>query len=303
MNTQNKCVLLAEKIKTILREGSVLSRELVHYIDSAFSNPSITELEAILGDESDCERDSLLDLIFFPDEALHIRLENFLEKEDFQKKDEEKIRESLFLKESPHTKLRFPDRRGELLNIPMPFWIAEQFISRLNICNKPDEKLTEAINRNVCGKHKIRFRVMLRNSRLVYTANQIRFLCDFFGKMNSETADMQNCLDFALHFLGENRDDTDIFSALTKKKRNCFQHLQKLLGFEEQLEKNNMEILMLRGVRMPYADKETLLRQIAMIDTICLSVFGKTEETGRDLFIGEYHQGKDDIEKMVRMFL
>ncbi len=60
-----KCVLLAKKIEEILRHGLNLSHDVLHYIDSTFSNPSVKELETVINDESDCEKDSLLELIFF----------------------------------------------------------------------------------------------------------------------------------------------------------------------------------------------------------------------------------------------
>lgn len=63
--TSEKCVLLAKKIEKILINGLNLSNDVLHYIDSTFSNPSVKELEALINDASDCEKDSLLELIFF----------------------------------------------------------------------------------------------------------------------------------------------------------------------------------------------------------------------------------------------
>jgi len=47
----------------------------MHFIDSTFSSPCINELEKIITDDSDCERDSLIELIFFPDEEIQAKLE------------------------------------------------------------------------------------------------------------------------------------------------------------------------------------------------------------------------------------
>ena len=81
-----KYLLLAEKIEQIFREGFVLSDDITHYIDSTFSNPSINELEEIINDEHNCERDSLIELLFFPDDSMQVKLEEFLESEDFKRK-------------------------------------------------------------------------------------------------------------------------------------------------------------------------------------------------------------------------
>ena len=50
MSPPDKNALLADEILKIIRKGLTLSRDVVHYIDSTFSNPGIEELEAILED-------------------------------------------------------------------------------------------------------------------------------------------------------------------------------------------------------------------------------------------------------------
>ncbi len=63
MEPQNKCELIADEIKKILSKGIDLSDDVVHYIDSTFSNPTVKELESILADDSNCEKDSLMELL------------------------------------------------------------------------------------------------------------------------------------------------------------------------------------------------------------------------------------------------
>ncbi|HUU53102.1 MAG TPA: hypothetical protein VMW44_00510 [Candidatus Bathyarchaeia archaeon] len=50
---------------------------------------------------------------------------------------------------------------------------------------------------------------------------------------------------------------------------------EKASGFEELLNKNNMETLISRGVRIPYISKEDAIHSIVIIDTIILAVCGK----------------------------
>jgi hypothetical protein len=49
---ENKNKQLAVRIVDILRGGLTLNADTLHYIDSTFSNPSISELEELLQDES-----------------------------------------------------------------------------------------------------------------------------------------------------------------------------------------------------------------------------------------------------------
>ena len=52
MKPAEKCELLANEIKMILSEGINLGDDVVHYIDSTFSNPTNDELKAILDDDA-----------------------------------------------------------------------------------------------------------------------------------------------------------------------------------------------------------------------------------------------------------
>ena len=77
MKSKNNQV--AEKIIAILQNGLTLGEDTQHFIDSTFSNPSVSELEEILQDDSNCERDSLLELLFFPDESLQLQFEPLID--------------------------------------------------------------------------------------------------------------------------------------------------------------------------------------------------------------------------------
>lgn len=60
------CFILARQILAVLTPGLKLGPRALQYIDSTFSNPSIEALAVILADESNCETETLLELIFFP---------------------------------------------------------------------------------------------------------------------------------------------------------------------------------------------------------------------------------------------
>ncbi len=273
------------------------------YIDSTFLNPSAKELEKILSDESNCEKDSLVELIFFPDESIQIFFEDFLESEDFQKEDEVTVIKYLIL-QNIKAILYFPDNRGAL-KLAVPRSVVDPFISRLNISRKLDKRLTETVDTVLGKKFKDRTKVKLRNSRFVHTENRICFLCRFFKKMDTQASDFFECLDFILEFLDELQDDADIFCALMSKKRFYFQSLQKVAKFEEQLKKSNMETLILQGVRSPYISKDEARNNMRIIDRTSLAVFGKTdyfEHACDTIDLGEFHQDKD-MEKVVRILL
>jgi hypothetical protein len=268
-----KCFLLAEKIEQIFRDGFVLSDDVKHYIDSTFSNPSINELEEIICDEHNCERDPLIELIFFPDERVQIKLEEFLESKDFKKEDEEKVL-SYILNKKVVTTIRFPESKNSL-QFFVPKSSAIQFISRLNISRKLNKRLLKAIDKFVSDKSRILIKVRLRNAMAVISENKIKFLCSFFEKLKVEENHFFKYLDFILDFFDIIKDDKNILQSLVNKKELYFQNLQKAVKFEELLNKNNMETLISRGVRVPHINKEEIMHKIVIIDTIIFAVYKK----------------------------
>ena len=275
MNPDEKCILLAERIMKILKEGIHLNSDAMHFIYSTFSNPSINELEKIFADNSDCERDSLIELIFFPDEEIQARLEDLLESHNYCREDEKKVLDYLCSGQIEST-IHFPDNKGAL-SVKMPYEAAGRFLTRLNIHRNIDEKISAAIDTGVSEKLKIFVRVKLRNTVKEIDENKISFLCDFFEKMEDESGVFLECLDFILSFLDEAENTSDLFSALIDKKRFYFKNLQRAEKFRQQLEKGNMETMILQGIRAPYINIEDEKRKMELIDKISLSVFGRTE--------------------------
>jgi hypothetical protein len=111
VKSKNKNKQVAQKIIDILRNGLMINADTQHYIDSTFSNPSVGELEELLQDESSCETDSLMELLFFPDESVQKQLEEMIEDTHFQRRDEREIQNRV-CSTSLQTQIRFPDGRG-----------------------------------------------------------------------------------------------------------------------------------------------------------------------------------------------
>lgn len=299
MNVHTRCLLLADKIEEIFNDGLALSKEVVHYIDSTFSHPSKNQFEEVLTDESDCERDSLLELIFFPDESARIRLEELLEKEDFQKADEETVASLLSSIQAGAT-IHFPDERGSL-KVLISNSAANSFVSRLHISRRLNGSLIETIDHHVNEKIKNRVKARLRNTRIEHTGNRVVFMCSFFEKMNSRAVDFFENLNFILEFLDEIQEDTDIYRSLMNKKIFYFRNVEKAKKHEDQLQKSNMETLFAQGVRMPYVNKNDMKKKMRMIDRISLAVFGKTEfidQVTGSLDLGEF-EGDEDVKKVI----
>ncbi|MGD1971889.1 MAG: hypothetical protein PVF24_09765, partial [Desulfobacterales bacterium] len=88
MSSKDKHKQIADKIIEFLQRGLAINADTQHYIDSTFSNPSIEALDKLLQDESSCETDSLMELLFYPDESVQLQLEGLLEDAQLRPEDE-----------------------------------------------------------------------------------------------------------------------------------------------------------------------------------------------------------------------
>jgi len=275
MEPQEKCEVLAAEIKKILSKGIDLSDDVVHYIDSTFSNPTIEELQAILADDANCEKDSLMELLFFPGESMQVQLEATLERCKPQIEDGKKVLTYL-CRDPLQVTFRLEDDRGAL-KLPISEDTARQFITRLNISKHLDANLIEGIINYGDDKNCDRFKVKIRNSRFSPTEEKTGFLCQFFDKIGSRSNDIFECLEFVLEFFDEIKKDTDIFPALMAKKKFYFISLQKAKKMDARLEKFNIETLMAQGERVALIDTADARKKMRIIDRISRAVFGKTE--------------------------
>jgi hypothetical protein len=301
LDIQKKCELLAEEIASILKEGIQLSPDALHFIDSTYSNPSPQELANILEDESDCERDTLVEFIFFPDESIQIRLEDLLERLDLNDKEAESVIELLLQKER-RTTVYYPDTTKPLI-VRMPPSAVDPFLARLNISRKLDKELVDAIHKNVSENARTLVKVKLRNVRKIPVGPKLHFLSTYFEKMDVSDNDSIECLELVLDVLDDLNDNTEIFSGLMARKRFYFKSVLKADKFEAKLKKSNMEVLMLQGQRAPYIDKSDAIKKMALIDKVSLSVFGNTRSLDQ-VAAGIKLDGQnraDDLRKVIKL--
>jgi hypothetical protein len=275
MEQEEKCEMLADEIKSIISEGIVLSDDVVHYIDSTFSHPSIEELNAILTDDSDCEGDTLMELLFFPDESIQTRLEELLEQCRPQKEDEERIINCL-CRDPLQITFHFEDIRGAL-KLQIPNGVIRQFLVRLRISRHLEPALIESIRNYGDEQNSNRFKVKIRNSRFAPSDSKTDFLCRFFDRIGSGSNDVFECLDFVLGFFDEITKDGDIYRELIAKKKFYFICLQKARKMDARIEQHNIETLLMQGERVALIDQADARKNMQIIDRICRAVFGKTE--------------------------
>ncbi|MGD8665750.1 MAG: hypothetical protein PVI38_15875 [Desulfobacterales bacterium] len=300
MTSENKHKQIADKIIDILQNGSSINADTQHYIDSTFAHPTIEALDALLQDESSCETDSLMELLFFPDESVQLQLEELLEDTQFHPEDEQAIQAQV-CGQLFQTRFHFRDGRGTLKMKVIPANV-NAFVERLNLTRSLDPKIGAAISRHVAPAFQTRCKVRFRNARPIGAPHKILFLQSYFEKMEPEDDVFFEYLDFMLNFLEALDDQADIFKGLMTYKKIYFQSLQKAAKLEKQLTKHNVETLLLGGTRLAYMDKADARKKIQMIDRISLAVFGKTDffdlmpADGQAITL----EGTEDINKLIK---
>jgi len=268
----------------VFQNGFSLDSKVLHYIDSTFSNPSAPEIAGILTGESDFEKETLLKLIFFPDESIQFLLEGFIEEADFTKEDVQSITGYLSAQEI-QSKIIFPDERGAIIVLVPPAILCE-FIDRLNIPVKLHGRLAEAVKFITSDRSRTFAKIKIRNARKEFLGKSLDFLCLFFKKMGSEEESIfAECLESVIEILEEADDRSDIYIALSCKKAAYFQNLINAERFEELLQKNNIETLLLQGMRPVSIDTQEAIRNMEIIDRICNAVYGKTEYYEKNLTV------------------
>ena len=273
MKAENKYQCLADEIRVILKKGLNTGPDILDFIDSVFSSPTSSELMEILNHDDGAEASPLIELIFFPDKLIQMRLEKLLENGCFCAGDEDKIMSCLFRHDSPKTVMTMRD--GEKFVFAVPYWAASQFVSRLRISRCSDQRLIESIHNHVDESNRIMFKVGLRNSEFVQTEKKVRFLCNFLKRVTTSPDEFAVLFDFILIFLDEIGDRDDMFKALTDKKKHYLRSIREAEKFAKQLKRDNIETLLLRGVRAPHADPSDALKKMEFIDHINYAVFGR----------------------------
>ena len=266
MNSNDKCQLLVDKIVSFLKEGITLDIPTRRYIDACLPGISLEEVAHRLCDMPDFDIAPLMDLIFFPNETLQLRLEPLIEKHHYSRNDEATVT-GLLESKPVQTTLREPESRpGATFQIPVSVYAS--FVRRLNISRRIPSELADAISAVHPPEIAARLKVMLRNTRFSYSRPVAGFLTAFILGMEAEDKDFDACFELMIDVLETMEIDVDPFRLLRMKTEALYRAHNAALQFEKQLRRSNMETLMQLGLRAPETSASEANKKIDLLERI-----------------------------------
>lgn len=299
MTEKRRAARIAADLREILTRGLDLSAETVRFIDSTFAHPSAAELSALLTDEAAAERDSLLELLFSPDEALQIELEDRLDLQPAGALSAEEVIARLTAA-APAVRFRFPDGRGTL-QVVMTAPLARRLVLGLGIERRLPACVAEALAQHESTGWARRVRATIRSARVEFTPANQEFLCALIAKLNPAGDEDHACLAFVLELLAEFGGCSDLSAALAARKKWLARALLHSRRLRAQLARSNAETLLSQGQRLTWVDEAATLRQMGCIDRVCVAVFGREVPVDTDEWPAAVDvDGSPDIADLLR---
>ncbi len=268
------CQALVDRLLSLLLQGLAADQTVTDFVATTFDCQSLGQLQKILADETNEDRDALADLLLFPDDRFQLALEPFLGTHDFSSPDEARVSGGLAAN-IPVVPVEFPVWQG-CVAVPLATSAAERFVRRLHICWRPDPSLRQAIERCAGLDRKTMLYIRLRNTGLPCGSAGSRLLCRFLDAFDVGQPDFTDCFGFIVELASRTGAGESGYEQLMTEKRRWVTAAQSALALEKMRATDNLETLMLRGIRIPVEGAADAVRRIDMIDRLARTLYGQT---------------------------
>jgi hypothetical protein len=255
----------------VLENDIRLDAALRDHLEATFGSPDPSD---VLADPTSSEAASFLELLFFPDDAIHLDFERRWGEERFSEGDEARLVQSL--ERAAVTAAIEPPSGGVPLEIEVPDYALAAFVRRLNLTWRPPVALLEMVPGTVAAEDVWPVRARLRRIRVAWHPGQIALIERFLARFPRAERDHEACFDLLAAMLAELGPTEAPFDFLVARKYRFFQNLCKIERFERLLQRSNMETLMLQGNRAAHGSKAQWREQMRLVDRLCRQLYGQT---------------------------
>jgi len=268
-------------LRQLLLRGLPLSGAVERFLNATWGVEGLAGLQAILKVADDAERDSLLELVFFPDRTFQATLEETLDGGGLVPEAVVQLKSRLV--DYPPVAC-LTDSDGQIVGqLALLASGVAAFVDRMNLTWRAAPELRREIRAldtkksQPPGEIACRLLVGLRNAELQQTAGQVRLLTDYLACVPAEDARFQEGFDFLMAFLPDHAQAENLYLALMARKRFLFRHLTQARRNAARFQQHNMETLNQAGLRVAHFDIPEAERIMDLIDLVAVTVFGKTD--------------------------
>ena len=266
---------LAAMIRKVCERGFDVDEDTWHYVQGTMENPTPLKVAVSVDATDDCEGNSLMELLFYPTEAIQVLLEPTIEAMQLTFQDRADLIE-LLLAQPFYTILIF-HAFNETIKVKMPELAIRRLVKRLNLTIQLPLDLIDILNRHLPEKFGKLIKVRLRNASLEFSDHQVDLLGICLKKFDHTHPDYQAWIDFVLKILPEITPSTELHDFFMNKKKFYIRSIEKAELFMHRLSCSNIETLMMQGERAAFMPPDKGRKIIAGIDRICWAIFGYSE--------------------------
>ncbi len=270
----------ARLLRELLAQGFPFGSELKNYTELTLGTAEFGQVREVLEDEDNCERDPLLDLLLFPDAALKSSLEALLPDTEEQRRLPALLLEE-FTADPPESGVLFPDS-GQSIRFRLSPDLAQRFLGRLHLDTLIAPRILQAVG-EFGADMRFHLRTRLRCVRKPLSDGDVELICGFCQRFPAPEQIFSRHFDLLLNILESIGEGQDPFQGLMSQKRLTHQMIKQVEDFQQKLQREPIEALMMRGERCPSIDIDAAMEQMAQIDRISLALFGRTEEIPEEI--------------------
>lgn len=264
---------LAETLRAHLSRPLRLDTDAERFVTATYGDTDAATLRALFADTDSSDAETLLELLIFPDTAFQIRIEPLVSQLNLTAETEPRLRARLH---GWAIELTLEMDASDPLQVPLPSEFTDRFLTRLSIGKGWPSVLDKALSDHLSGGELMRARVMLRNSPVTLGDKFAEICGDLLGAHTSSHRDFWPALDLMIQLAVEFETAADPFDLLSAHKQRAFQMVEQQREFEHRLRHSNIETLLGQGQRAPTLAKADALRQMRLIDVVCLALFDRT---------------------------
>lgn len=253
---------LEKEILAILSEGVVIDKSIQEFIRTSTGN-SLDEIflnDAAFSESSEFE--AALDLIFFPDHKMRLRIEADIP-EGFNESDEERLICAVNAA-TPVCHVRIPFSDHSFM-IKVPERIVARFIKRFNLTRKIPGGLRVLVSQHFPGMESLVFAEIRAKAG---KGNVFSLITDFLENLSSIFPPMIEDLEIIMTISGMFPEEAEISPALTLAHRKWEFALKKHEDIERALASGCIEELMAKGMRIQAINRDDIERKMAAADRL-----------------------------------